>query len=268
MIGSMWSGVTGLRAHQTKLDVIGNDIANVNTVGFKQSEVRFQDAFYQSITSPGDGTAGKQVGLGVSVGKISKDFSGGLLQTTGVASHMALEGDGFFVLKDADGLRPSYTRAGNFDFDYDSAGGTVSLLGPDGRYLYGTAGAAGGTAGTKIELPADMQDMMISSEGKISYIDSAGLLVADAFTVDVATFPGETGLGQIGGNQFVETTASGTPIFGATDHVVVQKHLENSNVDLATEFTEMIIAERGFQANSRTITTSDELLQELLNLKR
>lgn len=268
MINSMWSGVSGLRSHQTSMDVIGNDIANVNTIAFKHSNVTFQDAFYKSLSNPGEGTPGKQVGLGVSIGKITKDFNGGMLQETGVPSHMAISGNGFFMMKDAAGLQPTYTRAGDFDLNYDSDSNTLNMLGPAGKYLYGTSGGVGGTGGTMIALPADIQDMMISSKGVISYIDNTGALVKDAFTVDIATFPGQSGLSQIGGNQFIETPASGTPSFASTDFQVVQNHLENSNVDLAKEFTEMILAERGFQANSRTVTTSDSMLQELLNLKR
>ncbi len=281
MIGSLWSGISGLRAHQTQLDVIGNDVANVNTVGYKQSNVTFQDAFYQSLTSAGDATAGKQVGLGVNVGKITKDFNDGLLQETGIKSHMAIAGDGFFVLNDeASGgsiETATYTRAGDFELSYDSAnGGTLRFLGPSGKYLHGTAGGVGGSASTLITLPADVQDVMISSEGIISYIagpnDPTGAanseLVSNAFTVDIATFGGADALSHIGGNQYQRTPASGNPSFSSTDNLVVQGHLENSNVDLAKEFTEMIVAERGFQANSRTITTSDSMLQELLNIKR
>jgi flagellar hook protein FlgE len=264
----MWSGVTGLRTHQTKLDVIGNDVANVNTVAFKQSNVSFQDAFYQSLTTAGEGTSGKQVGLGVSVGKISKDFNDGQLQDTGVRSHMAITGDGFFVLKDAAGQNTSYTRAGDFNLYYNSTSDSLNLLGPDGKYLYGTSGDSRGSANDIIDLPADIQDMMISSGGLLSYIDGSGTLVENAFAVDVATFPGQNGLSQIRGNQYIETPASGSPIFTSTDYQLVQGHLENSNVDLAQEFTEMILTERGFQANSRTVTTSDSMLQELLNLKR
>ncbi len=268
MINSMWSGVSGLRSHQTSMDVIANDIANVNTIAFKHSNVSFKDTFYKSLSNPEAGTAGKQVGLGVSVGKITKDFAGGMLQQTGVPSHMAISGDGFFVMKDASGQQTSYTRAGNFELSYDSNSDRLNLLGVDGKFLYGTSGAAGGSGGTMISLPSDIQDLMISGEGVISYIDGTGTLVEDAFTVDIAVFAGQSGLTQIGGNQYVETPASGSPVFTSTDYQVLQSHLENSNVDLAREFTEMIVAERGFQANARTVTTSDSMLQELLNLKR
>ncbi|MDZ8117288.1 flagellar hook-basal body complex protein [Pontiella agarivorans] len=268
MINSMWSGVSGLRAHQTSMDVIGNDIANVNTVAFKQSDISFEDAFYNSMGSPTADTAGKQVGMGVNVGKITQDFTGGLLQSTGVPTNLGISGDGFFVLKDAAGLQTTYSRAGDFEFNYDSGADALNLRGPDGKYLYGTIGAASGSASSMIALPGDIQDMMISSSGQISYIDSTGSLVENAYTVDIATFPGETGLAQLGGNQYAETAASGQPDFDSTDHTIVQGYLENSNVDLAKEFTEMIVAERGFQANSRTVTTSDSMLQELLSLKR
>jgi flagellar hook protein FlgE len=264
----MWSGVSGLRAHQTSMDVIGNDIANVNTIAFKQSDISFEDAFYNSMGSPTADTSGKQVGMGVNVGKITQDFSGGLLQSTGVPTNLGISGDGFFVLKDAAGLQTTYSRAGDFEFNYDSGDDTLNLRGPDGKYLYGTIGAAAGSASSMIALPGDIQDMMVSSSGQISYIDSTGSLVENAYTVDIATFRGETGLSQAGSNQYAETVASGEPNFASSNHTIAQGYLENSNVDLAKEFTEMIIAERGFQANSRTVTTSDSMLQELLSLKR
>ncbi|MBN2683832.1 MAG: flagellar hook-basal body complex protein [Pontiellaceae bacterium] len=268
MLSSMWSGVTGLRSHQTYLDVIGNDIANVNTVGYKQNNVAFQDAFYQSLTKPSEGTSGKQVGIGVSIGKLSTDFNMGSMQETGDNANIAISGGGFFVLKDDAGQQATYTRAGNFEKAYDSDSGMLRLMGQDGKYLYGTSGATKGSASELIELPADIQDLMISREGVVSYIDGTGQLIENEFTIDVATFPGQGGLRKIGANQYIETPASGSPIFTSTDHSLVQGYLENSNVDLASEFTEMIVAERGFQANSRTVTTSDSMLQELLNLKR
>lgn len=268
MLSSMWSGVTGLRSHQTYLDVIGNDIANVNTVGYKQNNVAFQDAFYQSLSKPTEGTSGKQVGIGVSVGKLSTDFNMGSMQETGVTSHLAISGDGFFVLKDDSGQQASYTRAGDFQPSYDSDSDKLRLMGPDRKYLYGTVGASKGTGSTMIELPPDIQDLMVSPSGQISYIDGTGALVENEFTIDVATFPGKAGLSKLGGNQYIETPSSGAPIYTSTDYSLKQGYLENSNVDLASEFTEMIVAERGFQANSRTVTTSDSMLQELLNLKR
>ncbi len=268
MINSMWSGVSGLSSHQTSLDVIGNDVANVNTIGFKQSNVTFQDAFYQSLSNPGEGTSGAQIGLGVSVGKISQDFDQGMLQSTGVSTDMSISGDGFFVMKDESGANISYTRAGDFELSYDSGSDELRLLGSDGKYLYGTSGGSGGSANSMITLPSDIQDMMISSDGVISYIAADGSLVENAYTVDIATFPSPTGLSQSGDNQYVETTASGSADFDSNNSQVVQGYLENSNVDLAQEFTEMIVAERGFQANSRTVTTADSMLQELLSLKR
>lgn len=268
MMNSLWSGVSGLLAHQTNMDVIGNDIANVNTIAFKQSNVSFQDSFYNLLGSPTTNSSGKQVGMGVNIGKITQDFTGGSLHATGVANHIGIEGDGFFVLKDASGQNTSFTRAGNLELSYNSGTDSLNLRGPDGKYLYGTSGGIGGSANAMIDLPGDIQDMMISSDGSLSYIDGTGTLVEDAFTIDIATFSSDTGLSQIGGNQYEANEASGSAKFGGGNHALAQGYLENSNVDLATEFTEMIVAERGFQANSRTITTADSMLQELLSLKR
>ncbi len=266
MLNSMWSGVSGLQTHQASMDVIGNDIANVNTVAFKQSNVSFKDTLYKSV-------AGQQVGLGSSVGAITQDFNGGMLRETAVETNMALSGKGFFVMKDANGGQVSYTRAGDFRHSDNKdathpAIGTVSLMNSEGKFLYGTTGGVSGTASVKIDLPADMREMMISREGVISYIDSSGALKEDQYTIDVATFANPAGLTQAGGNQFVASAESGAAIVASTDTSVVQGYLENSNVDLAKEFTEMIMAERGFQANSKTVTTSDSMLQEIMNLKR
>jgi flagellar hook protein FlgE len=257
----MWSGVSGLKTHQVSMDVIGNDIANVNTIAFKQSNVSFKDTLYKTV-------GGQQVGLGSGVGSITQDFNGGMLRETAVETNMALSGKGFFVMKDAAGTQVSYARAGDFQYSYNEASDTVSLANADGKYLYGTVGGTAGTAASRIELPTDMREMTISRDGVISYIDADGALVEDAYTIDIATFPNPTGLTQSGGNQLTESSESGSASFGDSDTTVVQGYLENSNVDLAKEFTEMIMAERGFQANSRTVTTSDSMLQELLNLKR
>jgi len=261
MLNSMWSGVSGLQTHQADLDVIGNDIANVNTIAFKQSNVSFKDTLYKNV-------AGQQIGLGSSIGSITQDFKGGVMNETAVETNLALSGDGFFVLKDAAGSQTSYSRAGDFQFSYDSASDTVSLGTVGGKYLYGTAGASGGTASTRIELPANMQELTISREGVISYVDVNGALVEDAYTIDIANFANPNGLSQDGGNQFLETSKSGSVSFEPTDTQIIQGYVENSNVDLSREFTEMIMAERGFQANSRMVTTSDSILEELLNMKR
>lgn len=268
MLRSMWSGVSGLRTHQQQMDVIGNDVANVNTTAYKQSNVTFQDAFYQSMSAPTEGSSGLEIGLGVSIGSISKDFSEGVLLDTGVATNLAISGDGFFTVKNVDGTQSGYTRAGDFELSYDSTTEKVRLFAGDGKYLYGTTGENSGSASTLIELPANMQELMVSREGQISYIDGDGALVSNVFTIDVATFGSTADLTQQGGNLYAESTASGGPIFDSTEFSIEQGYLENSNVDLAKEFTEMIIAERGFQANSKAITTSDDMLQELLNLKR
>lgn len=261
MLKSMWSGVSGLQTHQASMDVIGNDIANVNTLAFKQSNVSFKDTLYQTVS-------GQQIGLGSGIGSITQDFQGGMLRETAVETNMALSGRGFFVMKDENGGSTSYARAGDFRYGYNSSNNTVSLMNSSGKYLYGSAGSGTGTASTRIELPPDMREMTISRDGIISYIDAAGTLHKDAFKVDIATFPNPSGLTQAGGNQYLQTAESGDPKYTASGTKVVQGYLENSNVDLAKEFTEMMMAERGFQANSRTITTSDSLLQELLNLKR
>ena len=262
MLSSLWSGVSGLQSHQSSMNVIGNDIANVNTTGYKQSNVSFADTLYNNVS-------GRQVGTGVRATSVTQDFNDGALRETAVDTNLALSGSGFFVMSDGDST--SYTRAGDFTYSYNNDGspGTVSLTNGSGQYLYGTSGSTPGSASTQISLPADMREMSISSDGLISYVDSSGTLVSNAWVVDIAHFSNPAGLSQLGGNQFAETMASGSANYYTTDStIVVQGYLESSNVDISKEFTEMIMAERGFQANSRTVTTSDSILQELLNLKR
>jgi len=282
MMPSLYSGISGLNAHQQRMNVIGNNVANVNTVGYKSSFMTFKEAAIATSRTPGPATPGLQVGLGVNVGGITRRFSSGMLNETGQPSNMAINGNGFFVVKDRGTGANYYTRAG--DYVLDLAGTQVNLITPDGYQLVdttdtvidlNTALAAAppltdGSAVTVASYAVDAQGVItVTGTDGLSYPYSVSTPPAK---IALATFQNNNGLKAFGANLYEYTTAAGTnwaagenkPFAGA----VLQGYLESSNVDLAKEFTEMILSQRGFQSNARTVTTSDEILQELMSIKR
>ena len=389
MLRSLYSGISGLRSHQTMLDTTGNNIANVNTTGYKSAAVQFQDTLSQlsqGAAAPGADAGGSnpaQVGLGVQVAGISTNFAQGSAQATGRATDMMINGDGFFVTRQ--GNQTLYTRSGAFDLD-----GNGRLVTADGNLVQGwganngvvaeggavgditiprnmivpgaatTAAVLGGNlpgdaaAGTRLvrdleifdangtssSVPvtfvaagpgawtvsaagaADVQltfaDGQLTTGGQPSInvngaaVDLSGLTgFASVDTVAVASQDGRSagtldswsmaadgtlvgsfsngsrqslgrivlagfanpgGLEKVGGSSYVATANSGAAVVGAPGAAgngeISAGMLEMSNVDLSQEFTNLIVAQRGFQANARIITTSDEVLQELTNLKR
>lgn len=297
MLRSLYSGVSGMKNLQTKMDVVSNNIANVNTIGFKSSRVLFQDMMSQTVsnaTAPGNGYGGvngSQVGLGVQAGSIGRDTSAGAPQSTGRGMDFYITGQGFFIVsKGGDDPATYYTRDGSFTRD---SNGTITTS--DGLQVMGR-GLENGPA----EYDDDFdENASLSAKGEVGPItipssievdgetvnfsgmavDANGLVVAKygdktyvMGKVAMATFNNPQGLEQVGGNNYAVSNNSGQPIIGDPGEngagQMQAGALEMSNVDLSTEFTEMIIASRAYQANSRSITTSDEMLQELLNLKR
>ncbi|WP_138493972.1 flagellar basal body rod protein FlgG [Paenibacillus pinistramenti] len=272
MLRSMYSGVSGMRGFQTKLDVIGNNIANVNTTGFKSGRVMFKDIMSQTVsgvTAPVDGETGgvnaKQIGLGVSIGSVDTLHTAGSAQTTNNPLDLRLDGDGFFLVKmTADQEVPYLTRAG--DFHMDASG---NLLTSDGLFVCDSNG-------DPITVADDVTGFTISQDGTLVQTMSDGT-TENGVQIGVGKVVNPEGLEKIGGNlyrmtlnanpdgELEPTTANNTE---TGTGAIVSGQLEMSNVDLTGEFTEMIVAQRGFQANSRIITTSDEVLQEVVNLKR
>lgn len=275
MLRSMYSGVSGMRGFQTKLDVIGNNIANVNTVGFKTGRVMFKDILSQSmsgITAPVEGTSGgvnaKQVGLGVSIASIDTIHTPGSAMTTNVVTDLRIDGDGFFVVSPGEDGPRFLTRAGNFTLDANR-----QLVNADGMFVM--AGDDG--EGTPITLGEEVTAFSISQDGTIISIDQNGIATPTEFRVGIAKVVNPSGLEKVGGSLYRMTpnaNPDGELVVGTAANAetgtgtIVSGQLEMSNVDLTNEFTEMIVAQRGFQANSRIITTSDEILQEVVNLKR
>ncbi|MCP1305880.1 flagellar basal body rod protein FlgG [Paenibacillus tyrfis] len=274
MLRSLYSGVSGMRGFQTKLDVIGNNIANVNTYGFKAGRVAFKDIMSQKIsgvTAPTDTVGGvnaKQIGLGVTVGAIDTLHTPGSAQTTNKITDLRIDGDGFFLVSpttDVNG-QPLLTRAGNFDLDAQRR-----LVTADGMFVLNTGGTA-------VALEETVTAFSISQSGEIIAIGADGAATPTNQFIAVAKVTNPGGLEKIGGNLYRTTPNSNTEAIdpnGSTANnpttgtgAIISGQLEMSNVDLTSEFTEMIVAQRGFQSNSRIITTSDEVLQEVVNLKR
>ena len=276
MMRGMFAAISGLKTHQVMLDVTSNDIANVNTIGYKSARATFADSLTQTqrgASGPGGGTGGSnaaQVGLGVQLGSIDNVMTGGALQSTGGTYDIAIQqGPGFFRVAASTTTPPTpnataveYTRAGNFTTNAQGY-----LVTQDGYYVQGrTAGGADAV----IQVPTGSTNIAIGQNGEVSYVDGTGTRVSAGF-LSLATFPNSAGLERSGSNRWLESANSGAPTtgqpgpqFGFTTSGVV----EMSNVDLAQTFTQMITAQRGFQANSRVISTADEMLQDLVNLKR
>ena len=293
MLRSMFSAISGLRAHQTMMDVVGNNIANVNTTGYKNSRATFQESLTQvirgatSASAAAGGTGPMQIGLGARIAATDTSFSQGATQVTGRSTDIAIQGDGFFAVESGGALY--FERAGAFNTDADG-----NLVGPNGEFLLGSMATTPGPTATVadpvpstpgpppiyaagdfdvIQIDLDTYtDPQIGQDGTVTAREIATGELHVVGKISLARFNNNNGLQKIGSGLYSPTPNSGVadigwPADGARGFLQ-SGTLEMSNVDLAAEFTNMIIAQRGFQANSRTITTSDEILQELVNLKR
>ena len=272
MLASLNAGVSGLQQFQQKLDVVGNNIANSNTLGFKMARAEFADTFSQSLN--GGTTTPLQVGSGVSTASVRSVFQQGGIESTGVAEHMAIDGDGFFTVRDPLTDKSFVTRAGDFKID-----GEGYLISNTGYRLQGyDSGLSTMTdlqiddAGKPAGDPGVYKSFSISGDGKITVL----LTSNTSFTrgqVLLQRFQDPHSLIKEGNNLYSATAAAGAvggPQPPDTNGlgIIEPEKLEQSNVDLANEFATLITTQRGFQASARIITTSDEVLQELVNLKR
>ncbi|HWH95483.1 MAG TPA: flagellar hook-basal body complex protein [Baekduia sp.] len=281
MIRGMYSAISGLQTHQTMLDVVSNNLANVNTVGYKASRVTFKDQLQQTLSGGSaegpntGGTNSAQVGLGVQLGSIDAVMADGSLQATGNALDVAIQGDGWFRVGLGDpsttpATMPAelnYTRAGNFirnDQGY--------LTTPEGYYVMGRDSTTTPASDTFIQIPDGSSAIAVGTNGDVSYIPAGGGTRTTAGTISLAKFPNNEGLLRLSGNRWAAHPSAGAEQVGTPDGTTfgqtIGGTLEMSNVDLASEFTSMIVAQRGFQANSKVISTADEMLQDLVNLKR
>jgi flagellar hook protein FlgE len=275
MLTSLNSGVSGLQQFQERLDVIGNNIANVSTTGFKGADVDFAETFSQTLQGAGGNSM--QIGTGVATAAITNTFSQGSLATTGNATDLAINGAGFFTVRDAVSGATYATRDGSFKLDASGylvnnqglrlQGFSDSALSARGDIQIDATGAPAGAAAG-----ATVSSFSIGSDGKVTARLSDGTSFVRG-QVLLQNFQNPAALVKEGNNLYsglalagplAQTTAPSTSGLGNLQSGA----LEMSNVDLTTEFADLITTQRGFQANARVITTSDEVLQELVNLKR
>ena len=306
MLRAMDSAVAGLRAHQNKLDVIGNNIANVNTFGYKSMSYSFKEAMYQTVTGSTGGTATAggmnpaQYGYGTLMGSISTDMSGSVPTYVG-GLNATIDGEGFFITYPTNDqtVQPGdikktdfgYTRVGQFNVD-----GNGYLVDSSGNFVYGfrpdDVDDPKNFNGPLVPLraPSDingnsfngkalqLKDVKINSLGEVTGTVKSDDPNLDGKTVSlgkvaIATFQNPQGLEKKGGHYYGASEGDNSGEFSATipggnTASLMTGYLEGSNVDLAKEFSDMITTQRGFQANSKIITVSDEILADLINMKR
>jgi len=265
---SLYSASTGMNALNTRLDVIANNLANVNTDGFKGSRANFQDLLYQEKRLPGIENAngdqqptGLYVGLGVKVSGTQLDFRQGAPIETGKDLDLLIDGDGFFQVRVEDAVSETgiaYTRAGNF---VKNADGEIVLANDLGYRLE-----------PNIVIPEDAVKVQIGTDGRVFVLLSGQTQAEEVGQLQIATFINPEGLSQIGGNLYVETAASGNPFVGepATDQfgMIRSGYLEGSNVDPTRELIELIRTQRAFEMNSQVVRAADETLRAIGQLRR
>jgi len=257
---SLYSAATGMEAQQLNLNTIANNLANVNTPGFKRSQISFQDLLYQKPRTTGaQDSGGNMVPTGIEVGNGSrvaatnKVFTQGDLTSTGGQLDVAIQGDGFFEIQRPDGTS-AYTRDGAFKV---SPTGQVSTS--DGLpVLSGFQSVPTGTTA-----------ISISADGQVTYTTASG---AQTFRLSLTRFANPAGMQSLGGNLSAETAASGAPETGSPGEQgfgsTMQGYIESSNVNIVQEMVNLITAQRAYEINSKSIQTSDEMLQNVNQMKR
>ncbi len=260
MIRSLWISKTGLDAQQTQMDVISNNLANVNTTGFKRSRAVFEDLLYQTIRQPGAQSSqqtqlpsGLQLGTGVRPVATERIHTQGNLQQTNNDKDVAIQGAGFFQVMLPDGSM-AFTRDGSFQID--SQGQLVT--------------SSGFPIQPAITLPVDTQSLSIGRDGTVSITQAGSANAIQVGTIQLTTFINPAGLQSKGENLYVETAASGNPnpstpgTNGAG--LLTQGYAETSNVNVVEELVSMIQTQRAYEINSKAITTSDQMLQKLTQM--
>lgn len=259
---SLFIAATGMDAQRINIDVISNNLANVNTNGFKKSRADFQELLYQGLKTPGAASAegsevptGIQVGLGVKPAAVQKMFQQGDFASTGNPLDMVIEGDGFFQIATPEG-DIAYTRSGAFKLDRSG-----NIVNSDG-YLMEPA----------ITIPIDTLEITIASDGTVSVLQPGANVPAQVGQIATAQFVNPGGLIALGKNLFQPSGSSGDPTTGTPDSEgrgsINQGFLELSNVNIVEEMVNMIVSQRAYELNSKVVQSSDEMLQMANNLKR
>lgn len=249
---------TGLSAQQINVDAISHNLANMTTTGYKSERPEFQDLIYQDLRRVGTNSTdqgtilpvGVQIGLGVKTGAISRNTGQGTVQATENSLDIAVQGKGYFQIELPDGTI-AYTRDGAFK------------LSPDGIIVT----REGYTVQPAITVPDDAVDLSINSSGQVEVLVTGQVDPQQLGQFEMATFINPAGLQAIGDNMSLETAASGNPILGNAGEngvgTLLQGYLENSNVNPVSEITDLIVAQRAYEMNTKVLTASDEMLQSL-----
>jgi len=251
MMRSLWTAASGMMAQQTSVDTISNNLANVNTVGYKSESTEFKSLLYQNLQSRTTSANGEykpvaaQVGLGARVASVTSHFTQGAMNASDSSTDFAISGDGLFAVQNEEG-ETVYTRNGNFYFSTATEG--MMLCTADGYPVLSTDG----------------QPIVLSSDGNLANI---------GVKIGLFQFANPSGLDKLGGNYLAETEASGVPMNEETDGVakksqLKQNYLEASNVQVATEMVNLITAQRAYELCSKAITTSDTMMEQANSLKR
>jgi flagellar basal-body rod protein FlgG len=262
MIRSLWTAATGMQAQELNIDVIANNLANVNTSGFKKSRAEFQDLLYESMRPAGAASSadttiptGIQLGHGTRASAVQKIFTQGDFENTQNELDWAIEGDGFFQIELPNG-DTSYSRCGEFKLDADGR-----IVNADGFPLV-----------PQLTIPSDTISITVGMDGTVSVIQAGDSTPSEIGTLQLARFVNAAGLRSLGKNLFVPTEGSGDEIIGTPGEdglgSIAQGFLEMSNVSVVDEMVGMITAQRAYETNSKVIQTSDEMLQMANNLKR
>ena len=247
---------TGMAAQQTNVETIANNLANMNTTGFKQQRAEFQDLLYQNIQTPGAQTSdqgtyapnGIQIGAGVRTAAIYRVTTQGDLQSTSNPYDVAIQGSGYFRIQQADGT-DAYTRSGNFS------------LSPQGQLIT----QDGLVVQPGIAIPANTLNVQINAQGQVNVTVAGNNTPQTVGQLELTRFPNEAGLNAIGNNLLLETPASGSPqagVPGSTGYGTIQQgFLETSNVNSVDEITALITAQRAYEMNSKVVSAADQMMQ-------
>ncbi|QDV25055.1 flagellar basal-body rod protein FlgG [Aureliella helgolandensis] len=265
-IQTLYTAATGMDAMQTKLDVIANNLANINTTAFKKDRANFEDLLYRNDAYPGmldsqqtPTATGTQVGLGVRVQSTQKDFRQGAIQQTGRQLDVAIEGNGFMQVLDPLTQSTAYTRSGNLDIN------------ANGNLVIGSA-QTGRLIEPPISIPQDATDIVISPNGQVSVRQAGNIELQQVGQLQMAQFINPDGLLKVGENLYQQTDASSSPILSDPGSdglgILRQSTLEASNVEPVTELIDLITTQRGFELNSQAVQAGDQVLQLISNLRR
>jgi len=263
MLRALYTAASGMVAQQLNLDNIANNLANSSTAGFYGRRLQFSDLVYQNVVMPGAAAtqqttvaAGLQVGLGTMPRASEVVQTQGNFSSTGNPLDLAIQGLGFFQVTMPDGTI-AYTRSGSFHLDAQG-----NIVTADGNPLQ-----------PSITIPANATTITVGSDGTVSVTEAGQTAAQQVGSIQLAMFPNPGGLNSIGNNLFLQTTASGDPIVGAPGAseglgTLQQGMLEQSNVDIVSEFVQLIVAQRAYESNSRVVTSADQMLQELAQMGR